>query len=844
MNAQRLLSLIALVVLVVTPAPAAPRAADATPISAPAAALPTPSVADAGWWAAAQANIRQSEYNVTWQAQTYLEDLPAPANELRAGAYQAPNRAHNLRTYFTAEGIRIVPRTEYHNESRGLSESTALNSLHPADSLLSPPAPSWSLALRLAAFGPAEARQPVGNLVEMRADANRFAYRYESADGRISEWYVNDEQGLHQSFIVDAPLVGADGRPPLQIALDIGGDLTPRLTADGRAVEFTTADGTPILRYDDLRATDATGRTLPVSLSLAPAVNGIHNTQYVLRLAIEDPVATYPVTVNAVIAGLAPAANWMYASNQANAWFGNWVATAGDVNGDGYADVIVGAPAYDAGFTDEGKVFVFHGSAGGLSAAPNWSAASGQAGAYFGRSVDTAGDVNGDGYADVIVGAPYYANGQAREGAAFVFHGSASGLGQVAAWTAEGEQAQAWFGESVGTAGDVNGDGYSDVIVGARWYDGDVVDEGRVFVYYGSAAGLSRNASWQAESNQKESSFGYSVRTAGDVNGDGYADVIVGAYNYDKVHQNGGAVFVYCGSATGLSQDPNWMAESDQDNASFGFSVGTAGDVNGDGYADVIVGAERYNASEGAAFVYFGSASGLREDARWMALGGQAEAKFGTSVGTAGDVNGDGYADVIIGAEGYDHGQTTEGTARVYYGAPTGLGSTPGWSAEGDKDYAYFGASVAAAGDVNGDGYADVIVGANKYGKDQVQEGAAFVFHGAPNGPSLTPNWTAEGNQAGAQFGYSVGTAGDVNGDGYADVIIGAPYYDNGLTNEGQAFVYHGSAAGLGITAAWTVRGNQAYAHFGRSVAAVLSLIFLDGHHSAGKANKGLRIDN
>ena len=164
---------------------------------------------------------------------------------------------------------------------------------------------------------------------------------------------------------------------------------------------------------------------------------------------------------------------------------------------------------------------------------------------------------------------------------------------------------------------------------------------------------------------------------------------------------------------------------------------------------------------------------------------------------TAGDVNGDGYADVIVGAPNYDNGQTDEGRAFVYYGSASGLSTTANWTAESNQASAYFGYSVATAGDVNGDGYADVIVGAPNYDNGQTDEGRAFVYHGSASGLSATANWTAESNQASAYFGYSVATAGDVNGDGYADVIVGAPNYDNGQTDEGRAFVYHGSASGL-----------------------------------------------
>ncbi|MCX5801506.1 MAG: FG-GAP-like repeat-containing protein [Candidatus Eisenbacteria bacterium] len=347
------------------------------------------------------------------------------------------------------------------------------------------------------------------------------------------------------------------------------------------------------------------------------------------------------------------------------AYFGFSVGTAGDVNGDGYSDVIVGAPNYANGQTNEGRAYVYHGSAGGLAATAAWTAESDQASADFGHSVGTAGDVNGDGYSDVIVGAYEYSNGQTREGRAYVYYGSAGGLAATAAWTAESDQANACFGYSVGTAGDVNGDGYSDVIVGAPYYAAGQPNYGRAFVYLGSAGGLAVSAGWTAVSG---GSFGYSVGTAGDVNGDGYSDVIVGAYEYSNGQAYEGCAFVYLGSAGGLAVSAGWTAESDQAGAYFGRSVGTAGDVNGDGYSDVIVGAYAYEYSNGQAYVYHGSAGGLAATAGWIAQSDQASADFGRSVGTAGDVNGDGYSDVIVGAPSHSNGQTGEGRAYVYYG--------------------------------------------------------------------------------------------------------------------------------------------------------------------------------
>jgi hypothetical protein len=744
----------------------------------------------ANWWAAVQEDIRRSEYHITWQNHTYLSDLPA--------AYQAPNRAHNLRTYFTLTGIRVIPRTSA--------------------------TPAWEWGLTLTGYGYAGRVQPVA-AAELVVSGNRIEYRR----GELTEWYVNDERGLEQGVTLASSPGGRPQGSPLQFDLALLGNLTPALSDDGAAIEFTTPDGMRVLRYSDLRAHDATGRELPACLELtqsgithhaSPATyDATRRTQHALRIIVDDSNAVYPITIDPTLTGLSPTPNWTAEGDQADAKFGWSVGTAGDVNGDGYSDVIVGAPGYDNGQVSEGRAFVYHGSAEGLSARADWTAESDQANALFGRSVGTAGDVNGDGYSDVIVGAPNYDNGQVNEGRAFVYHGSAEGLSTRADWTAESDQYRAWFGKSVGTAGDVNGDGYSDVIVGAHWYYDDQEYEGRAYVYHGSAEGLSARADWTAaESDQYAASFGRSVGTAGDVNGDGYSDVIVGAPGYDNGQVNEGRAYVYHGSAAGLSTTANWTAEGDQAWAGLGKSVGTAGDVNGDGYSDVIVGAYGYDhgqENEGRAYVYHGSATGLSTRADWTAEGDQARALFGYSVGTAGDVNGDGYSDVIVGASDYDHGQEDEGRAYVYHGSAAGLSARADWTAEGDQAYARFGWwSVGTAGDVNGDGYSDVIVGAAYYDNGQENEGRAFVYHGSAAGLSTTANWTAEGDRQHDYFGWSVGMAGDVNGDGYADIIVGAPEHGTG----GRVYVYHGSAAGLSTTANWTAESDQAGAKFGWSV--------------------------
>jgi hypothetical protein len=741
--------------------------------------------------------IQASEYQISWQDQTVLPGLDR--------VWHAPNRSHNLRTYFTDDGIRVVRRTE-------------------SD-------PSWELGLSLIGYGRGLYVSPVA-AAKLSPLVNRIDYDREE----IVEWYVNDARGLEQGFTLAGPpehlaqwddvrhsVAGGrrppagdkaeEGSGPVFLVLALEGSLSPVISPGGQAIDFAAPGGARVLRYAQLHVTDARGRKLPAWMEgfAEAGVRGI-------RIAFDDGEAAYPVTIDPLLTSPA----WTAESDQASANFGYAVSTAGDVNGDGYADVIVGAPYYDNGEVNEGRTWVYHGSATGLSTTAAWTAESDQAQARFGSSVATAGDVNGDGYADVIVGALYYDNGELNEGQAWVYHGSASGLAS-AAWTAEGNQPAACFGSSVSTAGDIDGDGFADVIVGAYIYDNGEQNEGRAFVYHGSAVGLSTTADWTAESDQIAANFGESVSTAGDVNGDGYADVVVGAPYYTNGENDEGRAYVYHGSAVGLSTTADWIIESNQANGIFGVSVSIAGDVNGDGYTDIIIGARIEFGSEGyegRAHAYHGSASGLSMVAAWTAVSDQPDAAFGRSVSTAGDVNGDGYADVIVGAPEYDNVERDEGKTYVYLGSAGGLGSSAAWIVESGQERAMFGDAVATAGDVNGDGYADIIIGAHGYGwaYPDTGEGRAYVYHGSPGGLRNSAGWTAEGNQFNARFGYPVSTAGDVNGDGYADIIVGARHYDNGETDEGRAFVYHGSAAGPSTTADWTAEGDQAFAIFGFSV--------------------------
>jgi hypothetical protein len=682
-----------------------------------------------GGFAAVQRQIAQREYQ-------------ASANR---NGLQAPNRAHNLRTYFASTGIRVHDRTQ--------AGSPEL------------------LSLDLAAVGRGETPTRV-EPGEVTSDGARVEIKRPG----LVEWYENSPAGLEQGItLTQRP----SGKGPLVVELLVRG---AHASLHGDRVSFATPTGRQ-LSYTKLAALDARGRILDAHFELPEPSR--------LQLVVDDDAAVYPVVIDPL---LTATADTQFESDQVSANLGTSVSGAGDVNGDGYDDLIVGASGYDAGEVNEGAAFVFLGDAAG----------------------------------------------------------SADGNPATAATQIESNQAEAHLGVSVAGAGDVNDDGYDDVIVGAYLYDGGQEDEGAAFVFLGSATGIAdgdpSTAAAQLESDQENASMGYSVAAAGDIDDDGYADVIVGAYLYDTdlanqqctadsggqkgfhpffccngpgtgVCLDEGAAFVFRGSATGIASGTPASADSqigsDNEGSWLGWSVATAGDVNGDGYADVIAGAVVWDLiraplspspNQGAAFVFLGSAAGIPDSSSAMAAtqieSGKELSQLGNSVAGAGDVNGDGYDDVIVGAYRHEIGSAieniNEGFALVFLGSAAGIAdgnpSTAATQLEGNQINALFGFSVAGAGDIDDDGYADVIVGATRYDAGEIDEGAAFVFLGSaagiPDGDPSTAAIQFESNQANAWLGWSVAAAGDVNGKGTTDVIVGAPLYDAGKSDEGAAFVY------------------------------------------------------
>jgi hypothetical protein len=409
-------------------------------------------------------------------------------------------------------------------------------------------------------------------------------------------------------------------------------------------------------------------------------------------------------------------------------------------------------------------------------------------GNFFGRLVATAGDVSGDGYSDLIVGASRFDNNRGR---AYLYLGVVGGLSPAPVLTMSGEYTGDLYGIAVSTAGDVNGDGYADVIVGASVGG---TGTGRAYLYLGGSAGLSQTPVVTLTGEHVDDAFGATVTSAGDVNDDGYGDIIVGAFQFPNGNSTGRA-YVYMGWPGGLTVTPAVTLTGEFTGDGFSIPVATAGDVNGDGYTDVIIGAPNNGSVRGRAYVYLGGPGGLGPTPALTLTGEHAGYAFGFGLATAGDVNGDGYADVVVGAQGYA-GFGSTGRAYLFMGGPSGLSATPALTLTGEGNNDSFGNSVATAGDVNDDGYTDIIIGARNY-SGGAGTGRACLFLGGPAGLSSTPALTLTGENSGNFLGRRAVQAGDVNGDGYSDLVIAADGYSS---NTGRVYIFLGGAEVLSST--------------------------------------------
>ena len=391
-----------------------------------------------------------------------------------------------------------------------------------------------------------------------------------------------------------------------------------------------------------------------------------------------------------------------------------------------------------------------------------------EAGENLGSSVHDAGDTNQDGVPDLIAGAPFSDANGTNSGAARVFSAADGALLHSFA----GAGILDLYGRSVGLAGDVDQDGADDVIVGAFFADptGPFAGEARVY------SGLTGAELYQFVGANQSDQYGQSVSGAGDVDNDGFVDVVIGAWAADQGGLDAGLVEVRSGSSGALI----WAFPGDSAADFLGTSVSDAGDVDNDGFDDVVAGAyadDNNGPESGMARVYSGQ-TGLP---LFSFDGAGAGDELGESVTGLGDVDGDGFSDVAAGARNADSNGVDAGAVHVMSGRTATLIHVLTGETADDA----FGSSVSEIGDVNLDGLADLIVGAPTHDGGAVDSGCAYVIDGG-SGAVLA---RYEGAAFDDRYGSAVGSVGDLDGDGVREPLVGAFKSDLGGGDSGHVEV-------------------------------------------------------
>jgi len=445
-------------------------------------------------------------------------------------------------------------------------------------------------------------------------------------------------------------------------------------------------------------------------------------------------------------------------------FFGGHVSFIGDFNNDGYGDFLANANGYNDA---TGRCYLFFGSAT-PDLEPDLVFDGTFTTEWFGYRHKGNGDVNNDGFSDIIISSHKY-NGK---GAAFIYFGSETPDNTID-FTYMGEANNNFFGNSISIDGDVNNDGYDDILITARGYNGN---SGKAYLYYGGET-LTDIPEVTFERTYDTDYFGNVSAFAGDINNDGYDDFMIGAYG---AYSSYGRCYFYFGGETPNNTADLEFYKDTNGETNFASVLSKAGDFNDDGYDDFMITDPLYNDYGGAAYIYYGSDN--PDNVEDLLIEGTQEWEmFAFSANCAGDVNGDEISDLIIGATG-------SRTAKIFYGSET-PDTQADVSLEGAGTENWFGYSTSSAGDFNNDGFEDLIVGG--YGYNHYR-GRSYIYFGGEDPDNIADVTFASEDVEDSNFGWSVSGIGDINNDGFDDVAVGAIFYATGMP--GKVYVYYGGA--------------------------------------------------